>query len=137
MDFIINGRMKEKDHGLFYRYNGIIASHDANIVKKNEDEKDEIELYGDPNEENPLIGRIYIDPNDPPSLCIKDSNENIHRIIPTEKLEAGIDNPYEIYINYTRDPEIYSLIDIELRLNQNVYNRELNVELHSKVRLRN
>jgi prepilin-type N-terminal cleavage/methylation domain-containing protein len=136
LDFIINGQMEE-DVNERYRYGGIIASHDANIVKTN-DNINEIILYGNPNLATPMIGRIYTEPpNDPDSLWIEYRDGDKHMIIPTEAPELGIDNSYKIYITYNRDPEIDSLYDIELRLKQNVYSRELNVEMHSMVKLRN
>lgn len=133
MDFIINGQMKEERNEKF-RYAGIIASHHIDTNGNR--------LFGDPNG-GTFIGQIYVDPNDPPSLCIVYHDGSKHRIIPTAS-ETGLednpyelDNPYEIGIEFKDSNIDPSLYQIRLELIQNVYSRELKIEMLSKVRLRN
>lgn len=149
MDFIINGRMLKGKQGVFYRYDGIITYHSANIPNElnadsNTDETTRIELNGDPNAP-PRSGRIYTEFSDRPgahtgapnSLWIEYSDGPDHMIIPTEDPNETL-IPYEIDINFIYVDNNHSFIDIELVLSrENEFGREIEAKMNSKVRLRN
>lgn len=125
-------------NGYFFRFGGVIGSHDVEINEGQDDQGGDVISLKDIDDN--LIGRILAYPPENPACLIFDTDENPENgneltIIPRQGLDES--GPYDMTVNFSPDPNNTSFINIDIRLEQTMQGRKIPVQIHSCVALRN